>query len=138
MFDLSYFNLGFRSDNVRQFLTELQSKSIRNDNLLNDAISIIDDCLKIENDDVLISRLSPSQGYEMNALLPLLAELYQGKDLKSVVKDLNQILITIDKAKNNRKKVKDEELDKAIDFFLKLTDLCLSNSSYQSVTDELF
>jgi len=137
MFDLSYFNLGFRSDSVSKFLSDLQSRDIKNDNLLDDAISIIYDCLKIQDEDVIISNLSPTQGYEMNALLPLLAELYQGKDLKCVVNDLKQISKAIDKAKKNRNKVTKEEFAKAISFFSKLTDLCLSNSSYQSIAEQL-
>ena len=137
MFDLSYFNLGFRSDSVSKFLSELQSRDVKNDNLLDDAISIIYDCLKIQNDDVIISNLSPTQGYEINALLPLLAELYQGENLKGVVNDLNQISKAINKAKKNRKKVTKKEFEKTISFFSKLTDLCLSNSSYQSVAEQL-
>jgi len=137
MFDLSYFNLGFRSDSVSKFLSELQSGDVKNDNLFDDAISIIYDCLKIQNDDVIISNLSPTKGYEMNALLPLLAELYQGKDLKCVVNDLRKIHKAIDKAKKNSNEVTKEELEKAISFFSKLTDLCLSNSAYQSVAEQL-
>ena len=137
MFDLSYFNLGFRSDSVSNFLSELQSKDVKNENLLDDAFSIIYDCLKIQNDDVIISNLSPSTGYEMNALLPLLAELYRGKNVKYVVKDLKKISRAIDKAKKNRKKVTKDEFEKAIGFFSKLTDLCLSNSLYQSVSEQL-
>lgn len=137
MFDLSYFNLGFRSDSVSKFLSELQSRDVKNDNLLDDAISIMHDCLKIQNEDVIISNLSPTKGYEMNALLPLLAELYQGKDLKCILNDLRQISKAIDKAKKNRNKVTEKEFEKAISFFSKLTDLCLSNSSYQSVAEQL-
>ena len=137
MYDLSYFNLGFRSDSVSGQLDEIRNKKAFNSLLLDDAYSIIDDCLKINDEDVLISSFSPSSGYEMNTLVPLLFEVYSNQSSEYIIDELNLISETIDKAKKDDKSVTDNEIDRAINFFSKLADLCLSNSTHQSINDQL-
>ncbi len=133
MYDLSYFNLGFRSDSVSNYLIKLRSANVINHTLLEDAFSIIMDCLRIGDDDVLISSLSPGTGYQMNKLIPLIAELYVGKDLTSIVADLKKIHKIILQAKENSETISNADYDHATNFFSNLADLCLSNSVHQSL-----
>ena len=71
MCDLTYFNLGFRSDNVSNTLSEIKSKSIASSQLLKDAFSIITDCLITKENDVVISKLAPGKGYETKTIVPI-------------------------------------------------------------------
>ena len=137
MFNLSYFNLGFRSDSVSNLLTKLQTEDVLNNFLLDDAFLIVDDCLKIQDEDTLISNFSHGKGYEINILLPLLSEVFSNMTIENIVNELRRLHETIKKVKTDRKSVNPEEFEAAIGFFSKLADICLSNSSHLSVKESI-
>jgi hypothetical protein len=135
MVDLSYFNLGFRSDNVSNALASLKNKTVTNSYLLNDAFMIITDCLKIKDDNILFSGLSQTRGYEYNDLLPLVAELYSNENVDAIVQDLSKISDTVNKAREAKQGIDDTDIDHAISFFSRLSDLCLANSAHQTISE---
>lgn len=137
MLDLSYFNLGFRSDSVSNLLNELQETDSADIGLLNDAVLIISDCLQVKENDDLISSFAVSRGYEMNTLLPLLAELYYDQNVSNIVSELKKIYKVIEKIKSDRKAATKTEYSKAIAFFSNLAKVCLSNSAYQLNTEQM-
>ena len=140
MYDLSYFNLGFRSDSVSNYLEALKTKNCDDDSLLDDAVLIIGDCLKIRKENSLISGFSGTtgnKGYETHTLLPLLAELYLNQTIDSIIADLKNVYETVLKIKNDRKSTTDAEYNNVITFFSNLSDLCLSNSAHQINSEKL-
>jgi hypothetical protein len=98
---------------------------------MNDAFSIIKDCLKTQENDLILSKLSPGKGYEVGTIVPILSEVFRGKDTNSVIKDLRHVYSIIAKVDKNPD-IPEPELDHAIDFFSKIAEICLSNSAQQS------
>lgn len=136
MYDLSYFNLGFRSDSVCNSLSEIKTKREKSSPVLKDAFSIVKDCLKTKEDDVIISKLSPGKGYETRTISPILRELFPEKDTISMIKDLRDIYHIINKIEKNDD-YSDPEIDLVIEFFSKIADICLSNSAQQALPNNL-
>lgn len=134
MYDLSYFNLGFRSDSVSNVLIEIKNSRLENSSLLKDAVSIIKDCLIIQEDTMIVSKLAPGKGYEVKTIVPILQELFYGENTTVMIRNLKKIKGTIDKVEK-RGRVSDNDFDYAIDFFSQIADLCLSNSVQQSLPD---
>lgn len=140
MHDLSYFNLGFRSESVSNFLEELKIKRSNPTSLLDDAFLIIKDCLKVREGGALISSFSGAmgkKGYEEYTLLPLLAELYLNSNIDSIISELKTVYETIVKIRKDSGSASADEYDGAIDFFSSLSDLCLSNSIHQINSEKL-
>ncbi len=136
MVDLSYFNIGFRSDSVSNMLNEWKASKKFNDYLLKDASLIIEDCLKIEDDNIVVSNLSIGKGYEYHNLLPLIAEMYTGKSRDEALNELKLVYKTILKANQGNENMMVDEIDLAISFFSGLSALCIANSAHQSITDQ--
>lgn len=140
MYDLSYFNLGFRSDSVSNYLEQIKAKEYNDKRLLDDAVLIISDCLKINEENSLISSfsgISSKNGYDSYTLLPLLSELFLNKTIKNIIEELKTVYETVSKIKKDRTSATDEEYNKAIIFFSSLSDLCLSNSAHQINSETL-
>ena len=132
MYDLSYFNLGFRSDNVSNTLLEMKSKGTTSQPLLEDAVSIIKDCLKTKENDTIILKFSSGKGYETNTINPILRELFPGEDPPTMITKLKKVYFTISSIEN-KKDFSEREIDQAIDFFSNIADICLSNSIQQAI-----
>lgn len=137
MYDLSYFNLGFRSDSVSNLLENLKSKDMPDLEILNDAFNIIKDCLNVKENQSLLQSFTKKKGYEISTLLPLLSELYTNKTLKAIITDLKKVYSTVEKIKKDRTSVNSSEFDHAISFFSELADTCLSNSAHQINSEKL-
>ena len=140
MYDLSYFNLGFRSDSVSNYLELSKTTRKIDENLLDDAVSIIGDCLKIKEENSLISGFSGTagkKGYERHTLLPLLAELYLNYTIDNIISELKSVYETLIKIKCKNEFPTDAEYNKVKSFFSDLSDLCLSNSAHQVNSEKL-
>lgn len=137
MYDLSYFNLGFRSDSVSNLLEDLQAKDSPDVEILNDAFSIIEDCLNVKESRSLVQGFAIKKGYEISTLLPILAELFINKNVKTIIAELKKVYRTIEKIKEDRSSATMMEYKHAISFFSELADLCLSNSAHQLNSEKL-
>ncbi len=131
MYDLSYFNLGFRSDSVSNLLQSLQEKERPELEVLDDAFRIIADCLNIKERSSLVQSFSLKQGYQVSTLLPILAELFTDKNVSDIIDELKALHKTLEKVKKDRNAANNSEYKHAISFFSRLADLCLSNSAHQ-------
>lgn len=136
MFDLSYFNLGFRSDRIKSILYKLEQKEQSETAELSDAFMIISDCLKIKDEDAIISNFSTEVGYDLDMLLPILEEVFSNKTSEEAISELEYISQTIKTLENNGH-VEQNNYKCAIDFFSRLAGLCLSNSVKQSMPDNM-
>ena len=137
MYDLSYFNLGFRSDSVSNLLNSLRSDDMPNVEILNDAFGIIESCLEVKENHSLVQSFAIKKGYEITTLLPILAELYTKKSVDTIIADLKKIYTTVNKIQKDRNSATDSEYEHAISFFSGLADICLSNSVHQINSEKL-
>lgn len=129
MNDLSYFNLGFRSDRVFESFSNVLEGQPYNSNVIEDALAIIKDCLTIENYDSFISNLAGNRGPFISVIAPILWQLYPSKSVNEVVIELRNLVRILCELKNDRADIKEEEIDQVRLFFSNLADISLSNSA---------
>lgn len=132
MSDLSYFNLGFRSENILEELSRAEQGGRTNDSIINDALSILSDCVRIESKNGMSSNLSFKSGYDLSSLVPLIFDIFpEENDTKAIIKELKDILSSIEHLLTGGT-LDPEKLNPTKDFFSSLSQLCLSRLSSMS------
>lgn len=126
MLELAYLNLGYRSDNIVAFIEKDDFSS--SEPFLDDAISIIQDCLNIESTKSIINNFSSSGGYTSTDLTPILYEVYSGKEIKEVISALRTLVGGLNKLMKKRT-IDVAEKQSLLDFFNKLSNTCRVKSN---------
>lgn len=140
MRDLSYFNLGFRSDYIFSQLSNVREGSSPDENLLSEAVYIIDHFLSIGQADTAFSHLIADTNQDMSLLIPLLWEVYPDLEPDDIFDKLRNVVSVMSKANNLNEKAdmaSHGQLGEAISFFSKLADVCLSKSATDISRDTL-
>ncbi len=125
MTELSYFNLGFRSENILEELSSFIQKKEVNSLILKDALSIVQDCVSIETEGVLSNRLIPS-GYDLTSLVPLIFSIYPRKKIDEIFVELKKVLQSLSDL-IQKKEIPSGKIDPIKYFFANLSQSCLSN-----------
>jgi len=131
MTEFSYFNLGFRSENILEELNNLMQQKGVNDLILFDALSIVKDCVSLKEENAISNNLTPS-GYELTFLVPLVFTIFPGKKVDETIAQLKDILEAIEKL-IKKEKIATERTEKIRTFFSTLSKLCLAQISNLSV-----
>lgn len=134
MNDLSYFNLGFRSDNIFNQLSTFKTDGLLGEGLINEAVSIVKDFLLMEQKEDYLSFFSTTSEYNASVLTTLLCDLFPTYKAAKIVEKLNTVLTAVsslDVSSTTHGKIEYDEkgIDEAINFFSKLADACLSKSA---------
>ena len=129
MHDLSYFNLGVRSDRVYNSLLSSKETKDYDIKIMKEAIAIIKECLEIDDEEKLISNLSNSQNYGIDILAPILWEVYPNETIETVISELKTVFETLQFIEEKSFEKSFENLPKTISFFEKVTELSLAHGT---------
>ena len=133
MSEFSYFNLGFRSENICNVLNNYKKKEKFNKEILLDSEKILNDCLNIENN---FSKNLNHSNYELSELIPLVLEIYKGKAIPEIIESIDLIKKIINNiVVNNKSDV--EEVYMPYNFFKNLSKICLNRNNYNSIINSI-
>lgn len=127
MSDLSYFNLGFRSESILEVINKIEQGVPGNKTVLADAVAILEDCVRIEKEDGMSSNLFRA-GYELSSLVPLIFDIFPDMNTSDIMLELKGIISSIDKLIHNNP-LETTQKDSIEKFFSSLSQLCLSRLS---------
>lgn len=132
MHDLTYFNLGFRSENIAIQFESKKSKISKKH--IDEAKSILLECLVVESVDLTVKHIASSRhAYDSLNITPILFEVFKTKSMLTIMKNLNRLnddleLLSI-KGPNSSEGI--EELTK---FFKSVADASIMYSSHIAQT----
>ncbi len=129
MHDLSYFNLGVRSDRVYNSLLSFRETENSDIDIMQEAITIIQECLEIDDEDKLISNLSNSDNYGIDILAPILWEVFPNESISTVMKELKKVFETLLLIKNKPSEKPIKNLKKTVSFFEKVAEISLAHGT---------
>jgi hypothetical protein len=133
MQSLTFFNIGFRSDNIYESLKGYNEEKRINKTIVEDSKKIINDCLRFDKDIASIYGLH--NNYEVSDLLSFIYYFYETQSIKNIANELNDILKIIQDIINDEPNV---DTRKAKEFFQNLSEYCLAkNNSQKELTFDI-
>ncbi len=136
-YDLTYFHIGFRSENSIQALNKLKKEGIYRGDFLKDAYEIISNCCNILNNKIdfyepkIESKYKAYRELVVGDLEKLILNpkrneilLRRKRRIKEVKSIIGKILV--------KKPVTNKSLNSAIDYFKELSEKCQSYSFHQA------
>ncbi len=125
MEELSFFNIGFRCENISETLNDYINSNGKNLDkyTIEDSIDIIKDCFSIRDNTAsfLSSKKNNSSGF-----IPVIFEYFENKSLKEMISDLQEVQEIVTKLELSNELV---NIQPAIKFFEGISDICISKSS---------
>jgi hypothetical protein len=132
MSDFSFFNLGFRSENVCDTLERYNKKESINKEVLLDSKKILEDCLNINAN---YTKNLTHSNYDLSDLIPIIFEIYRNKTVSDIVNAISSIQTTIDILVNETKPA--VEVSAPLFFFKELSKICLNRNNSQSIINSI-
>jgi hypothetical protein len=125
-----YSNVGFRCESVCKELNYLKkNKKDINNIILEDSRKILNDCLRIENDERHAIYLSNSNDGEFESIL---YEYILEKKDKDIISRLKKIVSYLDKIES----LKDTQIDELSAFFGSIVDMCRNKIQFNHFDDD--
>jgi hypothetical protein len=123
MENYSLFSIGFRSESICRALVNYQANEPFSKMIIEDSVRIIEECFT-EN--------HSHSNYSVNEFVPLIVEIYRHRTLPEMVAELSGIKEAIKQIKADKTGV---EITSTLQFFKKLSSLCLSRSRIPASTN---
>lgn len=122
MHELTLFNIGFRCENICQTLKDYEEGNPVNELVLDDSESLIYDCIELKDN---MASYFGSNRHDILEFFPLILDVFKGKEFQEIIDELKDIQRVVSEIKKGTQGI---QIDKAHDFFNKLSNLCLSRN----------
>ncbi|MCH7858776.1 MAG: hypothetical protein IID14_03640 [Candidatus Marinimicrobia bacterium] len=132
MHDLTYFNLGFRSENIAIQFESKKSKISKKH--VTEAQSILLECLTVESIDSTVKYIAGSRhGYNPLNITPILFEVFKTKSMLTIMKNLNKLNDDL-KLLAIKEPISSEGIEELTKFFKAVADASIMYSSHLAQT----
>lgn len=123
-----YSNVGFRCESAFNALKNFLINKKINELILDDSKKILNDCLRIENDEKHSLFLSKPCGYEVESIL---YDYIKEKKDTEIISKLKRIYLNI----NNLNELDNSQINELCVFFKDIVNLCRDKSTFVSNND---
>ena len=125
MRELSFFNIGFRCENICETLNDYSKSKGKNLNkyTIEDSKDIIEDCFSIKNN---TASFFSSKRYNSSDFIPVIFEYFKGKSLTEMFSDLQEVQGIMFQLEISDKTV---NIQPALRFFEGISNICIRKSS---------